>query len=192
MLTCEVLSEIHIKTHNGIKTIPPGKIFETSNIKAADSLVKSRKIKILSTDINDLSAKQSPQCPQSPQTKEYQRISDADIDMPKSVMSACRDAAADRSRKNLSAANNMNHWNDEMQELIAWFRAAPRPTQTFLLANHMRVINPEKFFAALEREIEAGQRSPRARTGALQSDLLAVRNYMENEYKKMIASYFKH
>lgn len=179
MLIYEALSELHIKTPNGIKTIPPGKIFETSNIKAADSLVKSRKIKILSTDINDLSAKQSPQCLRCPQTEEYQYITDADIDMQKSAMSACGGAAADRSRRNLSSANSINYWSDEMQELIEWFRATPRPTEPFLLADHMRVINPENFFAALEREITAGQRSPRARTGALQSDLLTVRNYLE-------------
>lgn len=184
MLIYEVLSEINIKTPNGIKTILPGKIFETSNIKAADSLIKSRKIKILSTDIKDLSVKQSPQCLQRPQTEEYQYITNADINIKKSAMSVCDDVAADRSRRNLSSANNINYWSEDMQELIAWFRAAPRPTEPFFLVDHMRVINPEEFFAALEREIDAGHRSPRARTGALQSDLLILRNYLEKQKQK--------
>lgn len=178
MMTYETLSKLKIKTPNGIKIIPPGRIFYTSDIKIADSLVKSRKIKILSPNNNDHSVKQSPQSLQSPETPCQQGIADADIKEPKSAKSAGGDITTSRSRKNEASTNNKNHWSGEMQELIAWFRAAPRPTEPFYLAAHLKVINPANFFAALEREIEAGQESPRARTGALQSDLLSIRNYL--------------
>ena len=152
MLTYEALSELRIKTPNGIHIIPPGKIFYTSDIKTAYSLVKSRKIKILSTNNSDHSVKQSPQSLQCLETQSQQGITDADIKEPKS---AGGDVTTFRSRKNQAPTNNNNNWSSEMQELIAWFRAAPRPTEPFFLAAHLKVIDPVNFFADLEREIEA-------------------------------------
>lgn len=66
-------------------------------------------------------------------------------------------------------------WVPEDQNLVDWFLSMDRPKEPFFLADHIRVNDPEKFFAALESEIMAGPNSPRARTGALQSDLMKLR-----------------
>ncbi len=175
MLNCKVLSEIRIKTNNDIKIIPAGKIFITSDIESAYSLAKSSKIKILSTNINDLSVKQSPQSLQSPQIQCDQGLLDTDIEKSMSAMSACNDYTAARSCKNPTSARNTQPWSSEMQELIAWFETASCPEEPFYLQPHMRVMDPAKFFESLWREIDAGPRGVRARMGTLQSDLRALR-----------------
>jgi hypothetical protein len=173
MIVCEALSEIKIKTPDGIRIISTGNKFETASINAANYLVKNNKIKILSTNTNDLTLEQSPQCPHCLQALEKQGIPAADIDVVKSATSTCGDSSAFNDQ---GPTSNSNSWNSEINDLISWFKTAPRLKTPFSLAGHLKVINPEKYFAALETEIAAGPKSPRAKYGTLQSDLLKLRN----------------
>lgn len=65
-------------------------------------------------------------------------------------------------------------WPPEIQAIVNWFMDLAPPAESFYLEPHIRVINPVKFFATLRRKIEAGPSGPRARMGALQSDLRAL------------------
>lgn len=176
MLICEALSKIRIKTPDGIEIISAGKVFETSNINAANFLVTNSKIKILSTKIKNPSAEQSPQSPHCLQTLEKQGFSPADIETVKSAKSACGGSSA---FNDPGPSDNSNNWNSEMKELIEWFKTAQLPTAPFNLEAHVKILCPKKFFAALEMDIVAGSKSPRAKFGTLQSDLLKLRNLFE-------------
>ena len=77
---------------------------------------------------------------------------------------------------------NVNaEWPPEIQSLIVWFMKLEPPAESFYLEPHLRVIDPEKFFATLRREIETGPSGPRARMGALQSDLRALQAKFHRE-----------
>ena len=62
-------------------------------------------------------------------------------------------------------------WNTEMTDILLWFETAVLPTKAFQLDPCRQIINPVKFYQALQMDVEAGPKGPRARTGALQEDL---------------------
>jgi len=74
------------------------------------------------------------------------------------------------SEKNVKAI-----WPSEVQVLMDWFMELESPVAPFYLEPHRKVIDPEKFFASLRREIQTGPTGPRARMGALQADLRVLR-----------------
>lgn len=69
-------------------------------------------------------------------------------------------------------------WTAEEAELINWFLASldTMPTDTFRLYSGVNVVNPSKFFTVLERDCKVGPNGPRARTGAITSDLKKLRD----------------
>ena len=67
-------------------------------------------------------------------------------------------------------------WPPELQSLINWFISTDPPPEPFYLQDHLHVRDPAKFFGMLRHEVEVGPRGPRARTGALQSDLRNLKN----------------
>lgn len=68
------------------------------------------------------------------------------------------------------------------QILVDWFlQAASLPTASFDLDCARRVFDPEKFFAAIRREIDTRQSSPRWRCGATQFDLEILRKLFGQE-----------
>jgi hypothetical protein len=67
------------------------------------------------------------------------------------------------------------------QVLIDWFFTANLPTQSFDLDRARRVFDPEKFFAAIRREIDTRQSSPRWKCGATQFDLELLRKLFGQE-----------
>ena len=69
-------------------------------------------------------------------------------------------------------------WPPDVQSLVDWFMIQEAPVEPFLLEPHLRVVGPGKFFESLRREIETGLRGPRARLGALQSDLWKLKAYL--------------
>jgi hypothetical protein len=83
--------------------------------------------------------------------------------------------------KTQTETNPKTSWPPEVQYLIDWFMTLDTPTEPFYLAPHIRVINPEKFFASLKREIATGPTGPRARMGTLQSDLQSLESYFINK-----------
>ena len=62
-------------------------------------------------------------------------------------------------------------WPPKIQSLIYWFFTFDPPKESFYLVPHLLINNPMKFFQSLRLGIETGPRGPRARLGALQSDL---------------------
>lgn len=66
-------------------------------------------------------------------------------------------------------------WPTEAQMLIDWFKELEPPAAPFYQEPHILVIDPEKYFAALRREIQTGPTGPRARMGTLQADLRVLR-----------------
>jgi hypothetical protein len=75
--------------------------------------------------------------------------------------------------------NKTAAWPAEVQTLIEWFRDAPTPEAPFHLNEYRRVINTDLFYEALRRDILAGPRGARARTGALQDDLRELKNRLQ-------------
>jgi len=69
-------------------------------------------------------------------------------------------------------------WSTEDQILIDWFMELDPPPAPFYQEPHIRVIDPEKYFAALRREIAAGPSSPRGRNGALLHDLKTLKKIL--------------
>lgn len=62
-------------------------------------------------------------------------------------------------------------WDAEAEALIKRFRTLRPLGETFELRPGSTVIDPVKFHASLEGDIQAGPRGPRARTGAIFGDL---------------------
>ena len=62
-------------------------------------------------------------------------------------------------------------WPADVKNLIDQFLISPTPESPFQLNRHTTVIDAGKFYSALRRDIEAGPKGPRARTGAIQCDL---------------------
>ncbi len=62
-------------------------------------------------------------------------------------------------------------WDTETLALIKWFYGTHPPTEPFELSRGVTVIRPALWWTAMRRDIAAGPNGPRARYGALQSDL---------------------
>lgn len=85
--------------------------------------------------------------------------------------------------KPIVSTQSSREWNREMQDLIEWYMAIPKPTGSFYLERHQHVVDTGKFFESLKLEIQTGPTGPRARTGALQSDLQRLKGYFSGEEK---------
>jgi len=73
--------------------------------------------------------------------------------------------------------NRKPQWPSKIEELIAGFKRLDRPVAPFYLELHRWIIDPEKFFQALDRDIDQGPMGPRARMGTLQSDIRKMKIY---------------
>jgi hypothetical protein len=80
--------------------------------------------------------------------------------------------------KSQPEANVKAAWPPDVQTLLNWFLTLDPPKEPFHLEPHRRIVDPEKFYSALRREIGAGQRGPRARMGTLQCDLRKLKAYL--------------
>lgn len=178
MITCRTLDEIRIKTPSGIMNIPPGRIFNTTNINKALTLSKHCKIEIISSNNDDPLIKQSPQRPQCPQCEDCQGFPDADIEKQMSVMSA-NDQWNSPPLAFSKVTSDVRGWDPEMVLSLEWFKAAPRIKQPFHLEKHLYVCMPEKFYDSLERSIQAGPSGPRGMHGALLEDLKKLRQKID-------------
>ena len=69
-------------------------------------------------------------------------------------------------------------WSLEFQSLIDWFLALDTPKESFHLEPHRRIVNPSKFFTALQRDIEAGPEGPRGKYGAFIHDLTNLKRVL--------------
>lgn len=69
-------------------------------------------------------------------------------------------------------------WFPENQALVDWYMQLDPPEVPFYLEPHICVVDPVKFFVSLRREIEAGPSGPRARRGALQTDLRKLKAFL--------------
>jgi hypothetical protein len=179
MITCESIYEIRIKTPSGIKSIPPGTIFESDNDTGVLLLLKQRKIRVLSRSKIHFPLQQSLQSPQSLQSENCIGFPDTDIKKQKSAMSAINITGESRPRSLLPKNNTVTGWNQEMRGLIDWFHTTPRRTQPFHLAPHLYVFTPEKFYESLQLDIQEGPLGPRGRHGALMDDLKKLRKVID-------------
>jgi hypothetical protein len=66
-------------------------------------------------------------------------------------------------------------WTTAEQSLVDWLAAADLPVEPFVLDQARKVPDPRVFVDSLRRDTEAGPGGPRARTGALRSDLEILR-----------------
>jgi hypothetical protein len=68
-------------------------------------------------------------------------------------------------------------WPDQMPELIEWFRRnrARLPRKRFTLSPGVVVSDTDRFFEALECDVQAGPDGPRGRRGAVCDDLRRLR-----------------
>jgi hypothetical protein len=180
MITCRTIDEIRIKTPSGIINIPSGKIFNTSNINKVLSLLKSSKIAFISSDNDNLPTEQCPQSPQCLQSENCKGFSDADIGKQKSAMSASNQVNSPLYVLSESACG-VREWDPEMQQYLEWFKTAPRIEQPFHLAKHLRICSPEKFYASLERSIQAGPSGPRGRHEAILEVLKKLKTLIDGD-----------
>jgi hypothetical protein len=67
--------------------------------------------------------------------------------------------------------NKAEPWPPETQSLIDWFRTATRQEAPFYLNGCTKVVDADKFYEALERDIKAGSAGARARYGVLADDI---------------------
>ncbi len=72
-------------------------------------------------------------------------------------------------------------WDAEMLTLIRWFLGTHPPTDPFELCRGVTVIRPALWWTATRRDIAAVPGGPRARYGALQSDLRRLAALMKRE-----------
>jgi hypothetical protein len=79
------------------------------------------------------------------------------------------------------SALSSQEWNREMQDLIEWYMAIPKPAGFFYLERHQHVVDSGKFFSTLQREIQTGPSGPRAIMGTLQGDLHNLRVHFTSE-----------
>jgi hypothetical protein len=179
MITCESLYEISIKTPSGVRSIPPGTIFESNNNAGILSLLKREKIRIISSSEIHPPLNQSPQSPQCLQNEASKGTPVADIDISKSAMSATIRNEESPLSPLPPAKEIVTGWNQEMRGLIDWFQTAPRLKQPFHLEKHLHVCTPEKFYDSLERSIHAGPSGPRGRHGALMDNLKKLKIVMD-------------
>ncbi len=72
-------------------------------------------------------------------------------------------------------------WDGEMAELVRWFLGTHPPNEPFALTKAVVVLKPALWWTATRRDIAAGPNGPRARYGALQSDLRRLGALMKRE-----------
>ena len=76
-------------------------------------------------------------------------------------------------------------FDTDLARLVFWFgqlRAANcLPPDPFLLVPWVQIVDPERFYAALEGDIAAGPRGPRARFGGLADSLRRLRAFVERQ-----------
>lgn len=166
-MICKTLKDIRIKTHDGIKEISRGYQFNTSDLTTALHLLNQKKIVILSPDKNISSTEQCLLRPPCPPINENQEVTCADILTAKSAMSA----GDQHGTVTCKMPDAIPAWPPEDQMIIDWFKAAPRIEDPFDLTPHIHISDPEKFYAALERDVAAGPTGPRARYGVLMAYL---------------------
>lgn len=83
-------------------------------------------------------------------------------------------------------------WDAETNRRIAWLTSITPPAEPFRLDHQRTVALPASFIERLLQEVAMGPDSPRARTGAMQSDLaalelaLSTRNTAENQQKRAL------
>jgi hypothetical protein len=70
---------------------------------------------------------------------------------------------------------------DEEKRLVFWFLNTEQPQEPFNLDDARNVFNPAKFYAALHREIETRETSPRWKNGATQADLRTLKNELDRQ-----------
>ena len=67
-------------------------------------------------------------------------------------------------------------WDEETARLIEWFMRTPPPSRPFEICGGVVIANPALWWTALMRDIAEGPKGPRARYGAVQSDLQRLEN----------------
>lgn len=77
-----------------------------------------------------------------------------------------------------ASASERQAWDDETSALIEWFNNAQPPVESFRLGNGRTITDTSTYFDSLRRDIAAGPNGVRARTGALQADLEALRAFL--------------
>lgn len=81
-----------------------------------------------------------------------------------------KDEYSIKSRKSIS-------WNAEEDALIQWFLSAnDLPKSSFQLKQGVYVIDSNKFYKSIQADIDEGPKGARALFGALQDDLICLRN----------------
>ena len=68
-------------------------------------------------------------------------------------------------------ADKRGAWDAETARLIEWFMRTPPPAQPFELCRGVVILKPALCLTALKRDIAEGPNGPRARYGAVLSDL---------------------
>lgn len=85
----------------------------------------------------------------------------------------------------ITSAILVDQWEGEDAELVKWFQSATDlPKQAFKLKEGVRVIDCEKFYASLRVDIASGSKGCRALFGAVQSDLKALKEFIEKNKEK--------
>jgi hypothetical protein len=79
----------------------------------------------------------------------------------------------------------------EMFELVAWFgdHQDRLPHEPYDLAPAVKVVDPARFYTALARDIAAGPRAARARTGVLTEELRRLRDLIGANPRKPCYGY---
>lgn len=76
----------------------------------------------------------------------------------------------------MSPKEQPSEWDAETKKNILWFKMGPKlPDAPFQVQPGCTVMDKEKFLAAVAQDIEHGPGGPRARTGAIQSELAQLR-----------------
>lgn len=70
-------------------------------------------------------------------------------------------------------------WDTETRANIAWFKKLKPPAESFALREGCTIVSPKQFFERLLDDIKGGPATPRARMGALQTDLRDLRRIFD-------------
>jgi hypothetical protein len=118
----------------------------------------------------------------------FETISPVLLDLPQ-IPAKNKCAESQNKQSSVGQPHRLNEaadsWPSDIQSLIDWFLTLVPPPEPFYLADHIKVIDPIKFFEKLRSEIEAGPTGPRARLGTLQSDLRALHVKLRNNENKI-------
>ena len=69
-------------------------------------------------------------------------------------------------------------WDGETSRLIDWFSTTTAPAEPFELCQGVTILDPARWWRSIEGDIEPGPNGPRARYGAVQSDLRKLYDLM--------------